>query len=246
MRSHDGYCPICEENTTFVIEDDWLRDNYFCIKCRSIPRYRAIWKMIQLNCPNLSEMTAHESSPGGPVSNKLAQICGNNITFSNIYKDMRYGETREDGMRCENLECLSDEDETYNLYITQDVMEHVYNPIKAFQEIERVLKQGGMHIFTVPLTGGKKTVKRVDFKDGKMIHLLPPIYHANPIDPEGGALVISDWGYDICDFIEEHTNMNASLHLVENKQYGLRGEYLEVIIARKGDDTIGEHTINTE
>jgi 2-polyprenyl-3-methyl-5-hydroxy-6-metoxy-1,4-benzoquinol methylase len=42
-------------------------------------------------------------------------------------------------------------DETFDLTITQDVMEHVFNPEKAFQEIMRTTKSGGAHVFTTPL-----------------------------------------------------------------------------------------------
>ena len=41
------------------------------------------------------------------------------------------------------------ENESFDLFITQDVFEHVMTPNKAFKEIERVLKPGGAHVFTV-------------------------------------------------------------------------------------------------
>ena len=51
------------------------------------------------------------------------------------------------GNRCENLEELTFDDNTFDLVITQDVLEHVLNPGKAFKEICRVLKPGGAHKF---------------------------------------------------------------------------------------------------
>ena len=41
------------------------------------------------------------------------------------------------------------QNESFDLFITQDVFEHVMEPNKAFKEIERVLKPGGAHVFTV-------------------------------------------------------------------------------------------------
>ena len=36
--------------------------------------------------------------------------------------------------------------------MTQDVLDHIYNATAVFQEIQRTLVPGGIHIFTVPTT----------------------------------------------------------------------------------------------
>lgn len=50
------------------------------------------------------------------------------------------------GYRCENLKQLTFVDETIDLHITQDVLEHVLRLGRAFAEIARTLKPGGAHI----------------------------------------------------------------------------------------------------
>jgi 2-polyprenyl-3-methyl-5-hydroxy-6-metoxy-1,4-benzoquinol methylase len=45
------------------------------------------------------------------------------------------------GFRCEDIESLSFGNESFDLVITQDVMEHVLNPALAFAEIGRILKR---------------------------------------------------------------------------------------------------------
>ena len=47
------------------------------------------------------------------------------------------------GVRCENLEELTFPDESIDLHISQDVMEHVFQPKRAFAEIARTLRPGG-------------------------------------------------------------------------------------------------------
>jgi SAM-dependent methyltransferase len=39
----------------------------------------------------------------------------------------------------------------FDLYLTQDVFEHLFDPAAAFREIARTLRTGGAHVFTTPL-----------------------------------------------------------------------------------------------
>ncbi len=107
---------------------------------------------------------------------------------------------KHNGVICNNLESLSYESNTIDVIITQDVIEHVADPLKAFGEIQRVLKKGGSHIFTIPLHEGRTTQSRV----GKM-----KVFHGDPIRQEG-ALVYTDWGDDIISIIES-IGMNTEI-----------------------------------
>ena len=42
LKHNNGYCVICEKETTFIEHNDWLRDHYLCSTCHSIPRQRAL------------------------------------------------------------------------------------------------------------------------------------------------------------------------------------------------------------
>src|SRR6478672_2101010 len=37
-----SYCHCCRQETVFEIRGNWLRDQYFCLQCFSIPRQRHI------------------------------------------------------------------------------------------------------------------------------------------------------------------------------------------------------------
>ena len=102
-------------------------------------------------------------------------------------------------------------DNSFDIFITQDVMEHVLNPEKAFQEIERVLDVGGVHIFTTPIYLFTKTRSRVKYDGRKWINILPAVYHGNPISEEG-ALVTYDWGDDIAEFIDSKTHFETKIY----------------------------------
>jgi SAM-dependent methyltransferase len=226
-----GYCTICQKNVFFAKTGPWLRDQYLCLSCRSIPRFRALLKVLDEHFPSWRELHIHESSPGGPSSDKIRRECPN-LVASQFFSDLPGGESR-DGQRCENLESLTFPDNSFDLVITQDVFEHVLRPERAFAEIARTLKPDGAHVFTVPYYRGKKTVIRARATDsGGIEHLADPDYHSNPIDPEG-SLVVTEWGDEICDFIFRASGMKTSIFSFFDPRLALEGEFLDVFVSRK-------------
>ncbi len=148
--SNQGYCTTCTSEVTFIAKHTWLRDHYVCSNCGSIPRERALMHVLDTWYPDWPQLRIHESSPGRRgASIRLARECRSYIP-SQFFPDVPLGQSK-DQMRCENLEALSFPDELLDLQISQDVMEHVLNPERAFREIARALKPGGAHVFTVPL-----------------------------------------------------------------------------------------------
>ena len=225
-----GVCPVCERRTIFLKTDPWFRDFYICVYCRSVPRQRGIIKIIETFFPTYQEMVIHESSPGGPASKKLQRECKRYIP-THYYRDTLPGEYRG-GIRCENLEKLTFDDNVFDLVITQDVFEHVLNPAKAFSEVARTLKPEGAHVFTVPYYPDNSTVVRAMESPDGIIHLEEEVYHGNPID-EKGSLVVTDWGRDLFDFIYTESGMTTSIHTLFDRNQGLEASFLDVFISRK-------------
>jgi hypothetical protein len=60
----------------------------------------------------------------------------------------------------------------------------------------------------------------------------PPEYHGNPISSEG-SLVTVNWGYDITNFIFETRGLFTEIVFHDILEYGIRAEYIEVLITRK-------------
>lgn len=230
-----GFCNICEVQVTFHSDFRWFRDHLLCPVCHSVPRERALMRTIDLYLPDYTQKTVHESSPGGRgVSVKMGRTCPG-YTYSHYFPDVPFGSVhRERGERCESLERLTFEDSSIDLFITQDVMEHVFDPAAAFREIARVLKPGGMHILTVPLVNKCQPSKRRAERgaDGSITHLEEPAYHGNPIDDKG-SLVTMDWGYDIVGFIREVSGLSAHMITIDEIERGIRAEFIEVLVCLK-------------
>jgi SAM-dependent methyltransferase len=228
----DGHCPVCAGPARFVATDRWWRDSFGCSVCGSIPRERALMLTIDRWFPHWREAIVHESSPcHRSTSARLANQCPGYIG-SQFFAE-HHGQQVVNGIRNENLEQLSFPDESVDLHVTQDVFEHVLDPDAAFGEIGRTLRPGGMHAFTVPLVNKHRpTTTRARLEGGTIRNLLPPQYHGNPVG-DGRALVVTDWGYDICERIQRASGLFTHMIHIDDLHHGIRAEYIEILVTVK-------------
>ncbi|MFC2154209.1 ATP-binding cassette domain-containing protein [Candidatus Altiarchaeota archaeon] len=145
---------------------------------------------------NLRALDIYEAQSTGILHNTLSSLP--RYVCSEYFDGCKPGTIHASGVRCEDIESLSFPDESFDIIITQDVIEHIPHPEKAFAEIYRALKPGGSHIFTVPIHEGHATKVRANKEDGKINYLLPPVRHLDGLRPEG-ILLYTDWGDDLVD-----------------------------------------------
>lgn len=235
MFEHSGTCPICEEKSHFSSQNNWFRDFLVCERCKSIPRERALMHVIKMFYPNYKSLKIHESSPANRgASPKLRRECSD-YSASQFFPNIQPGSIHaSSGFRCENLEAMTFADQSFDLFITQDVMEHIFDSEKAFKEIARVLKPGGAHIFTVPLInkGNKSERWASRTEEGEIIYHHEAEYHGNPVDDKG-ALVTMHWGYDIAGYISDVAKTPTTIIMIDDIDHGIRAEYIDVLVSRK-------------
>jgi hypothetical protein len=230
-----GVCPTCDARVRFEARNPWLRDHYFCTRCGSIPRERALMLCIERFFPEWERLAIHESSPvPRGASAKLARRCAS-YSASQRYPGEPLGCVPPGKtFRNEDLEQLTFPDASFDLLVTQDVVEHLLDPARAFAEIARVLRPGGAHVFSVPLVSKEKPSLIAAERDatGAIVHHVPPEYHGNPVDG-GGALVTRLWGYDICDHIHAASGLTTTIVHLDDLSHGIRAEYIEILVSRK-------------
>jgi SAM-dependent methyltransferase len=183
--------------------------------------------------PQWRQCALHESSPVmRGVSSRLAAECPAYVP-TQFFPDAALGSVVR-GVRCENLERLTFPDESFDLHVSQDVMEHVLDPAAAFREIARTLKPGGVHVFTVPLVNKHwpTVIRARPGPDGGAELLAEAVYHGNPISDEG-ALVTRDWGFDITRFIFDACGLFTDTIVIDDLGRGIRAEYIEVLATWK-------------
>lgn len=234
-RGRLGECPICNsagsKRTIFVQIGPSPREHTLCIRCRSNARNRAVMLVMQRERQDWRTADILEGGAGGPLSRALS-IAGGRHVASQLLEGVPRGETHE-GIRSEDLQSLTLTDGSVDLVVTEDVLEHVWEPDRAFGEIARVLRQGGAHIFTVPyhrdLTVSRRRV-RVHADTG-LEYLEVPTYHDDPLDVHG-VLVATDWGTDLPVYIESKAGTPTTVLEVIDPVRGIF-EPCAVMVSRK-------------
>ncbi len=228
FAGNEGYCPICSSGTIFIVQGEWLRDQYICQRCGSIPRQRALVELLKQVRPDWKTAAIHESSP---CLKGFERQCAA-YTYSHFFEGVPSG-CSKNGERCENLEALTFPDRAFDIFITQDVLEHVFRPERVLAEIMRVLDHNGIHIFTVPkhktLLKSRQRAERIQ---GEIKHLLPPEYHLNPFS-ESNSLVTWDYGADLDDLIQQWAGYNTCNFIIRDRRLGIDGEFLDVFVTTK-------------
>lgn len=233
----DGYCTVCGRHSFFLKTGDNLRETYNCENCHSNSRNRHLSKVlietfaVEGPCSLDSLIAArpglavYESQASGAIHDRLKAL--KNYTCSEYFADVAPGSLSASGILCQDIQRLSFPDNSFDLVITQDVMEHVREPELAWKEIYRVLKPGGYHVFTVPWDREQKTVRRVKLDGEKEVHVLPRRVHEDGIRD---GLVYTDFGYDMIEELDA-TGFHTSVHYnteQESQLYRIYRSYIFV------------------
>ena len=209
------HCSVCGHvGPTSRAGQKSIREAYQCEKCKCSLRYRdqaslildefgkgLATNLVELaTCGLMDDVRIYEAAFGGPYKRRLQHL--QHYVSSYFFEDVTPGESK-DGIRCEDLTQLTFETNSFDLVITSDIFEHVFNAQQAFREIYRVLDHGGVHIFTIPikLPIPEKSVDRAILENGKIKYLLEPVYHR--AGDGSDCLVVTDWGQNLFTLLAE-------------------------------------------
>jgi hypothetical protein len=127
------------------------------------------------------------------------------------------------GIRHEDVTKLSFPDASMDVIVSNDVFEHVPNPMKAFVECARVLRGGGVMITTIPFhCNNDESICRAKMVRGQLQHILPPTYHGNPVSTNG-SLVFTDFGWDVLEEMRTSGFSDVSVEVYASIKFGHLG-----------------------
>ncbi len=231
-----GICPLCAQAVDFtgdfahpweapdgLVVPNW-RECLSCSRCGLTARQR---RVAELAAGVVEQVTAaapvvYVMEALSPLYRWLARSLAAEVIGSEYLGADARGH-REDGIRHEDAERLSFADASLDVVVSCDVFEHVNDPDRAFAEAARVLRPGGRAIFTFPMDPDvDANRRRAELVDGAVHHLLPPVYHGNPLSADG-ALVFTDFGWEVLADLRRAGFDDPTLELYWSYKHGYLG-----------------------
>ena len=246
-----GTCNVCGRPTRFFRDDPSLdRESLTCEHCRTTSRYRSIAKGLLkaiharsgIHADAIAKLPAHAESSlrvydtqapfffepcAYPLPDLLKRCDWIDVTVSSFRPGEPLGAVLQPGVVNQNLETLTFPDASFDVVITSDVMEHVRLDDRAHAEIARVLKPGGVYLFTVPhFRDRRDTFVRVRVHDPKDPDLdeyvTVPEYHGDANAPSSrGVLSYRSYGTEIDDALAQ-LGFDVTYTFENDDEHGIR------------------------
>lgn len=230
-----GRCNVCGNATVFYCDNRALyRESLNCAECRTTSRYRSLARGILraarevsgVAAASLAELAAARSGGAArrlriydtqipfayntvayPLPDLLRQCPWIEVELSRFVPGEEWGSALAPGVSNQTLEKLTYPDGHFDVVITSDVMEHVRLDERAHREIARVVRPGGVYLFTVPhFRDRESTLVRVEVSDpddpASDKFLTDPEYHGDANSAGGMALSYRSYGTCIDGFLE--------------------------------------------
>lgn len=210
LGSKRGRCVLCGKPTLYFLIDapETIRNHATCVRCGSSSRHRhlalcVIREFAGRGIRGLSDFRMHgdirilNASSGSPVAKALGETP--NVICSEYFDGAKPGQA-VGGVRNEDLQNLTFADASLDLILTEDVFEHLPDADRGFREVHRVLKPGGLHVFTIPYRFDRRTENLFDMRDGKPVLREPIEYHGDP--KRGQIPAFTRFGTDLPDRLE--------------------------------------------
>lgn len=192
------FCPVCGNIAPIVMIKENLRESCLCTRCKSFNRQRQRAYVLCKSLSSVKRKRIHSlrqlaSDVDLVIYNTecIRAIHNNLSTMKNYICSEYYGPHYKsgdmvNGLLHEDLMNLSFKDESIDVVLSSDVLEHVPRPYDAHREIWRVLKPNGRHIFTVPFyqTEFLDETRAVHDENGALNFIKAPQYHGDPLRPD--------------------------------------------------------------
>lgn len=244
-----GFCNISATETNFTITQPSLRENVIALTSYSTARQRTMVCGVSValfghpfaclpeitDYINQKELKIYTAEANSPIFLALKEHVRSDLFYFSEYFGNQYSSGEfVGGIMHQDLQATSFQDNTFDLVLTSDVLEHVPDAIKAEKEIVRILKPGGAYCFTVPLLPFEPHDLILAELDavGNIVYLAEPQYHGDPIRPEG-ILVFRLFSYNDLKMRFENLGCDINLYRFWSKTLGIMDTSSFVHVVRK-------------
>jgi len=250
LKGWKGYCVYCHKHTEFKVSvglylgrNVHLREGLVCKKCGLCNRLRLLYKAVEDSCSGLPGLRHKKIYVAERLSNfylRLAKRAPNLAGSEYLDPALKSGEARLIGnanVIHQDLCNTSFQDNSFDLVVHTDILEHVAYYRKALSESFRIIVPDGSTIFTMPFLHDRyeHVIRATISENGVITHHLPAGYHGNPLDP-AGSLVYQIFGWQLLDDLRAAGFRKALIGVLTDLQLGFTSsnspgyEYMEPVV----------------
>ena len=210
------------------------REHLDCRRCGFTNRLRACLHVLYQELSPAADARLYVTEQVTPLFDWIRERHPNAVGSEYLGDDFASGELVK-GVRHEDIQNLSFDDEAFDFILSFEVLEHVPREKRALAELARCLSPSGVLVLTAPFHEDRDSheVRAVLHEDGTVEHLLPPEYHGNPVDPEGGSLCFRYFGWSLMDDLRDAGFAEAEVLFYWSRNLGYLGDTNAIIVARK-------------
>lgn len=228
--SSQGRCPLCQTSTHFEGEPYGdIRERLACANCGANARQRAAFSVLHSSCSNLAAAHVYATEQASAFYRMLRSRVGRAdggefglglLQWLRVQLWMLKNGLFE-RLRIRDLTALDFPDAALDAVISLDVLEHVPDYRRALGEVVRVLRPGGVFVFTVPFYHDQAECQQIAWlqSDGTMAFAEAPEYHGDPVS--GGVLCFHHFGWDLLKDMREAGFVEAEAVRVYLPEAGL-------------------------
>ena len=192
-----GFCTVCDQPTIFRTDAGVhfgdhinLREGLVCQRCSLGNRNRLLLGTLSQLCgltPDIRLALLEENSTFATIAKQRFEAIVTSEYLDHKFIPGTYHAFHNLSIRHESITELSYQDAELDALVHNDVLEHVFDFKKALSESARVLKKGGITLFTTPVFvyQSEHLLRGSINKNGEITHHLPPEYHGDTLRPEG-------------------------------------------------------------
>ena len=231
-----GYCFVCSRWTHFSSswsfcneseggkQINW-REHLVCRHCQLNNRTRAAIHLLAdaglLSRNQRVYATEQTTQLFAHLKSRFDALVGS----EHLGESVPLGECNGAGVMNQDLTRLTFPENSFDLILSFEVLEHVPNFSQGFRECARVLRPGGKMLFSVPfnVNSTSNLIRARLLEDNSVEHLQTPEYHGDPINSEG-CLCFQHFGWEMLEQVKQLGFSKISALLYYSRDYGYLGD----------------------
>jgi SAM-dependent methyltransferase len=241
-----GFCWVDQAHVEFAMDDlyseqregatvfNW-RERMVCPKCGLNNRVRGAVHVFEIACAVAPSAALWLTERLSPLYAIVKARYPGTIGSEYLGDDAQPGSVNGHGVRHESLTRPSFAPGSLDAILSFDVFEHIPDVHAAFRQCARILKPSGQLLFSVPfLPLDSVTRLRAEHApDGSIRHILPAVYHGDPVNPAEGILCYREFGWDVLDGLKAAGFRHARCLWYASSSYGYVGGPFQLFIATR-------------